>query len=146
MKTTFQAAFEFKKQNSAMVKYLSHPKIRYHSTFKSDEMQHIMLAATTLYDKIRDTHFQQLITDYSQSFSAAETQLLNEILEKFPFDALQAQALVQAVLQQSRFDPNANHISNEFDDDDETTAICQHCLNPPVPPLRDYYMWRDKTA
>ena len=30
------------------------------------------------------------------------------------------------------------------DEDEESTAICPHCLNPPVPPLRDYAMWREK--
>ena len=71
-----------------------------------------------------------------------EQALLDEILERFDFDVVQEQALVQAVMQQSRFDPNASHIDYE-DEDEETTLICPHCLNPPVPPLRDYYMWRE---
>lgn len=95
-----------------------------------------------LEQKIGDAHYRQLITDYAVNFSADEQNLLAEILKKFDFDALQTQALVQAVLQQSRFDPNANHIE-EYDDED-VTGVCAHCLNPPIPPLRDYYMWRNK--
>ena len=45
-------------------------------------------------------------------------------------------------MQQARFDPNALHIE-EFEDED-VTGICPHCLNPPVPPLRDYLMWRER--
>lgn len=105
-----------------------------------------MLNAQLLADKIPDLNFQNMLNQFAAQFSAAELGLLHEILEKFDFDVLQAQALAQAVMQQSRFDPNANHITDEFaDPDEETTSICQHCLNPPVPPLRDYYMWRDKS-
>lgn len=95
-----------------------------------------------LNDKIQDSGYRQTIISYAARFSPAEQQLLHEILNRFTFDPMQAQALVQAVIQQSRFDPNAAHISG--DDDDESTAICAHCLNPPVPPLRDYHMWRTR--
>ena len=54
---------------------------------------------------------------------------------------VQAQALAQAVMQQARFDPNALHF--EAEDDEDMTGVCPHCINPPVPPLRDYQMWRD---
>nr|WP_245944061.1 hypothetical protein [Kingella potus] len=83
-----------------------------------------------------------MINSSRRSFSAAETALLEEILVRFDFDVVQAQALAQAVMQQARFDPNALHIE-EYDDED-VTGICPHCLNPPVPPLRDYLMWREK--
>lgn len=99
---------------------------------------------TLLQEKIKDAHFQKMICQYAHHFSPAEHDLLHDILSRFEFDILQTQALAQAVLQQSRFDPNANHILN--DDDDETTNICQHCLNPPIPPLRDYEMWRTKIS
>ena len=42
--------------------------------------------------------------------------------------------LAQAVMQQARFDPNALHIE---EDDEDITGVCPHCLNPPVPPLRE---------
>lgn len=104
-----------------------------------------MLHQPLLQQKIADPHFQTLIQQYSQNFSSSEMILLNEIITKFEFDSFQSQALAQAVLQQSRFDPNAQHIDSLFDDEDEeTTAICQHCLNPPIPPLRDYDLWREK--
>lgn len=103
-----------------------------------------MLHRTLLQQKIPDPTFQQLICQYSQHFSPDEMSLLNEIIEKFEFDIVQTQALVQAVMQQSRFDPNAQHIDLFDDEDEETTAICQHCLQPPIPPLRDYEMWREK--
>lgn len=102
-----------------------------------------MLDTILLNQKINDPHFQQLINQFSQSFSAAEMDLLNEIIANFHFDPLFAQALTQAVMQQSRFDPNAHHILDEFDDEDNV-AICPHCLNPPIPPLRDYCLWREK--
>lgn len=51
-------------------------------------------------------------------FSPAETDLLAEILSSYEFDVVQQQALVQAVMQQSRFDPDAFH--QEFDDEDVT--------------------------
>ena len=59
--------------------------------------------------------------------------------------AQSAQALAQAVLQQSRFDPNAGHWA-DLDDDEDNVGICPHCINPPAPPLRDYLMWREKQA
>ena len=93
-------------------------------------------------NKIKHADYRRMIERFSENFSAAETALLNEILTRFEFDPVQEQALVQAVMQQSRFDPNASHIDYE-DEDEETTLICPHCLNPPVPPLRDYYMWRE---
>lgn len=96
-----------------------------------------------LEQKIRDAHYRQLIVQYSANFSPAERDLLAEIVAKFDFDAVQIQALVQAVLQQSRFDPNANHF--ETDEDEDVTGVCAHCLNPPMPPLRDYYLWREKS-
>ena len=59
--------------------------------------------------------------------------------------AQSAQALAQAVLQQSRFDPNSGHWA-DVDDDEDNVGICPHCINPPAPPLRDYLMWREKQA
>ena len=73
-------------------------------------------------------------------FSENESNLLHEILNKFEFDVIQEQALVQAVMQQVRFDPNAFHIDS---DDEDITGICPHCINPPMPPLRDYLAWRE---
>ena len=95
-----------------------------------------------LRDKIRNADYVRMIAAHSRSFSPAETALLAEILGRFDFDVVQEQALAQAVMQQARFDPNALHIE-EYDDED-VTGICPHCLNPPVPPLRDYLMWREK--
>ena len=105
-----------------------------------------MLNIILLNQKIYDAHYRDLMMKFSSSFSAVEMALLNEIVEKFQFDnPIYVQALAQAVVQQSRFDPNANHIADEFyDEDEESTAICPHCLNPPVPPLRDDAMWREK--
>ena len=34
-------------------------------------------------------------------------------------------------MQQVRFDPNDYHIDS---DDEDTTGICPHCINPPMPP------------
>lgn len=93
--------------------------------------------------KIHNADYRQMITTHAQNFSPAETALLHDILQRFTFDPMQEQALAQAVILQSRFDPNASHIA-DMDDDEETTSICPHCLNPPIPPLRDYQMWRDK--
>ncbi len=93
-----------------------------------------------LNQKIRDASYAEIIGKQRVQFSDAENALLEEILSAFEFDAVQTQALAQAVLQQARFDPNALHIES-FDDED-VTGICQHCLNPPIPPLRDYLMWR----
>ncbi|QMT32751.1 hypothetical protein LNQ82_09285 [Conchiformibius steedae DSM 2580] len=98
---------------------------------------------TLLREKIAFDDYSRLIAQHSSRFSAAETALLQEILRDFTFDTAQAQALANAVLQQSRFDPNAAHI---FDDDEDFTGVCPHCLNPPVPPLRDYQMWREQNA
>ena len=78
-----------------------------------------------------------------QELKAQETDLLAEILSGYEFDVVQQQALVQAVIQQSRFDPDAFH--QEFDDED-VTGICPHCINPPMPPLRDYLVWRQTLA
>jgi len=44
------------------------------------------------------------------------------------------------LMQQVRFDPNDYHIDS---DDEDTTGICPHCINPPMPPLRDYLVWRE---
>ena len=93
-----------------------------------------------LQHKISNDDYIRLIQTHQQAFSMAETELLNEILERFEFDVIQAQALAQAVLQQARFDPNALHIE---DDDEDTTGVCPHCINPPMPPLRDYLVWRE---
>lgn len=102
-----------------------------------------MLNTQQLQHKIPDAHFRQMIVAHSAAFSDAEIALLNEIMTQFEFDVLQTQALAQAVMQQSRFDPNALHMD---DDDEDTTAICPHCLVPPVPPLRDYYVWREQCS
>lgn len=93
-----------------------------------------------LSQKIQDETYRQMIATQRQQFSVAENELLDEILARFSFDVVQTQALAQAVMQQVRFDPNAFHIE-EFEDED-VTGVCEHCLNPPVPPLRDYLMWR----
>lgn len=95
-----------------------------------------------LEQKINNADYVRIILTQSEKFSSAENELLNEILARFDFDVVQQQALAQAVMQQARFDPNAWHIE-EFDDED-VTGICPHCLNPPVPPLRDYLMWRER--
>lgn len=95
--------------------------------------------------KIRTEDYLRIIRTASAGFSDAERKLLDEILERFSFDPVQEQALAQAVIQQSRFDPNASHIAFD-DEDDDTTFICPHCLNPPVPPLRDYLMWREGSS
>ncbi|OSI10342.1 hypothetical protein [Neisseria canis] len=93
-----------------------------------------------LHQKISNTDYIRLIEQNRTGFSAAEQGLLEDIVRAFEFDVVQAQALAQAVAQQARFDPNALHI--EFDDEEDTTAICPHCINPPMPPLRDYMEWR----
>lgn len=94
-----------------------------------------------LNQKIRNADYVRLITIHSENFSAAEHALLAEILNGYTFDVVQAQALAQAVMQQAKFDPNAQHIE---EDDEDITGVCPHCLNPPVPPLRDYLMWRQQ--
>ena len=91
--------------------------------------------------KIRTPDYIRLIAEHSAGFSDAEQSLLAEIVDNFEFDVVQAQALAQAVMQQARFDPNALHIE---EDDEDITGVCPHCLNPPVPPLRDYLMWREQ--
>ena len=60
-------------------------------------------------NKIKHADYRRMIERFSENFSAAETALLNEILTRFEFDPVQEQALVQAVMQQSRFDPNTGH-------------------------------------
>ncbi|WP_037586426.1 hypothetical protein [Stenoxybacter acetivorans] len=92
--------------------------------------------------KIRQNDYAVMITQYSRNFSTAERQLLAEILHTHDFDVIQAQALANAVLQQSRFNPDELHFSG--DDDEDNTGVCPHCLNPPIPPLRDYQMWRGR--
>lgn len=99
-----------------------------------------MTLQTDLLSKINNEDYQRLILKHSSEFSDGEIRLLNEILEKFTFDVVQAQALVQAVMQQVRFDPNAYHIDS---DDEDNTGICPHCINPPMPPLCDYLVWRE---
>ena len=84
-------------------------------------------------NKIHHPDYRRMIEQHAAGFSPAETALLQE------------QALAQAVLQQSRFDPNAGHWA-KADDDEDTVGICPHCINPPAPPLRDYLMWREKQA
>ena len=49
-----------------------------------------------LHEKISNEDYQRLIVKHSESFSEGEILLLNEILEKFRFDVVQAQALAQA--------------------------------------------------
>lgn len=99
---------------------------------------------TLIHKKVPFADYADLLARHANAFSPAEAALLAEILNGFHFDAIQAQALAQAVLQQSRFDPNAQHLM--LDDDEDMTGICPHCLNPPVPPLRDYWQWRLQTS
>lgn len=96
-----------------------------------------MIQTDLLVSKIRHDDYQRLIIQNSVAFSEAEFKLLHEILSGFEFDVIQAQALARAVLQQVRFDPNDYHI-----DDEDVTGTCPHCINPPMPPLRDYLVWR----
>lgn len=98
-----------------------------------------------MFHKITHPDYRQTVMQCQQTFSPAEQELLAEILQRFEFDPVQEQALVQAVLQQSRFDPNAGHLDSNEDDED-TTGICAHCINPPAPPLRDYLMWREQST
>lgn len=58
-----------------------------------------------LQQKITHDDYLRLIHTHQQTFSQAEQDLLNEILERFDFDVVQAQALAQAVLQQARLTP-----------------------------------------
>lgn len=97
-----------------------------------------------LAEKITHDDYRRMIAAYAAGFSEAENELLREILNAYCFDPVQQQALVQAVMQQSRFDPNAGHLDG-FDDEEEGTSVCPHCINPPAPPLRDYLMWRQKS-
>lgn len=99
-----------------------------------------MLDLDLLNQKISNEDYCRMIHDQSQQFSVGELNLLHKILAQFEFDVIQAQALAQAVLQQVRFDPNAFHV--DFDDED-MTGVCPHCINPPMPPLRDYLIWRE---
>ncbi len=102
-----------------------------------------MNLAQLLHHKIGNPDLIRLIERDSAGFSSAEHGLLAEILAGYRFDVIQQQALAQAVSLQARFDPDALHYE---EDDEDTTAICPHCLNPPVPPLRDYLMWRQQTG
>ena len=99
-----------------------------------------MLHINILQQKISNEDYRRLIIGNSKDCSENESNLLHEILNKFEFDVIQEQALVQAVMQQVRFDPNAFHIDS---DDEDITGICPHCINPPMPPLRDYLAWRE---
>lgn len=99
-----------------------------------------MFNTDLLREKIINEDYQRMIIVNSGDFSATETGLLQEILQRFDFDVVQAQALAQAVLQQQRFDPNEYHIDS---DDEDITGVCPHCINPPMPPLRDYLAWRE---
>lgn len=99
-----------------------------------------MFDTDLLRQKITNQDYQRMIIANSGGFSANESGLLQEILQRFDFDVVQAQALAQAVLQQQRFDPNEYHIDS---DDEDMTGVCPHCINPPMPPLRDYLVWRE---
>lgn len=99
-----------------------------------------MLDTDLLLAKIANEDFRRLIELNIATFSESEHTLLNTILDTFQFDVVQAQALAQAVAQQARFDPDAFHIDS---DDEDITGVCPHCINPPMPPLRDYLAWRE---
>ncbi len=111
--------------------------------FSLIKIQILMSITLLLQQKIQNADYARMIQNNIASFSLAETDLLAEILSGYEFDVVQQQALVQAVMQQSRFDPDAFH--QEFDDED-VTGICPHCINPPMPPLRDYLVWRQTLA
>ena len=111
--------------------------------FSLIRIQILMSITLLLQQKIQNADYARMIQNNIASFSLAETDLLAEILSGYEFDVVQQQALVQAVMQQSRFDPDAFH--QEFDDED-VTGICPHCINPPMPPLRDYLVWRQTLA
>jgi hypothetical protein len=111
--------------------------------FSLIKIQILMSITLLLQQKIQNADYARMIQNNIASFSPAETDLLAEILSGYEFDVVQQQALVQAVMQQSRFDPDAFH--QEFDDED-VTGICPHCINPPMPPLRDYLVWRQTLA
>ena len=97
------------------------------------------MTSSLITQKIRNPDYARMIEQHRAAFSTAEQDLLHEILMRFDFDVVQAQALTQAVMQQAVFDPNALHIP---DDDEDVSGVCPHCLNPPMPPLRDYLEWR----
>ena len=111
--------------------------------FSLIKIQILMSITLLLQQKIQDADYARMIQSNIAPFSPAETDLLAEILSGYEFDVVQQQALVQAVMKQSRFDPDAFH--QEFDDED-VTGICPHCINPPMPPLRDYLVWRQTLA
>ena len=111
--------------------------------FSLIKIQILMSITLLLQQKIQNADYARMIQSNIAPFSPAETDLLAEILRGYEFDVVQQQALVQAVMQQSRFDPDAFH--QEFDDED-VTGICPHCINPPMPPLRDYLVWRQTLA
>ena len=111
--------------------------------FSLIRIQILMSITLLLQQKIQNADYARMIQSNIAPFSPAETDLLAEILRGYEFDVVQQQALVQAVMQQSRFDPDAFH--QEFDDED-VTGICPHCINPPMPPLRDYLVWRQTLA
>lgn len=99
-----------------------------------------------LQNKFLNADYQRLVCERAMAFSEAEHQLLCEILNTFDFDVVQEQALVQAVVKQSQFNPNEHHIDDyDEDEDEDVTGVCPHCINPPMPPLRDYYEWRMKS-
>ena len=111
--------------------------------FSLIKIQILMSITLLLQQKIQNADYARMIQSNIAPFSPAETDLLAEILSGYEFDVVQQQALVQAVMKQSRFDPDAFH--QEFDDED-VTGICPHCINPPMPPLRDYLVWRQTLA
>ncbi|MDO5687467.1 MAG: hypothetical protein Q4G42_08865 [Neisseria sp.] len=95
-----------------------------------------------LQDKLHNADYIALIERTCRGLENDEIALLNEILAAYDFDIMQEQALVQSVLAQARFDPNAGHMAEE-DDDEDNVGICPHCINPPMPPLVDYRQWRE---
>ena len=74
-----------------------------------------LVMRTLIEQKISNGDYVRMIETHRQPFSGPENELLEEILQRFEFDVVQQQALVQAVMQQARFDPNALHIE-EFPD------------------------------
>jgi hypothetical protein len=91
----------------------------------------------------QNAEHRRIIRQFSAGFSPGETALLQEILTRFEFDPAQEATPAQAVVQQSRFNPNAGHGHGDGEDED-VAGLCPHCLHPPVPPLRDYLMWRER--
>lgn len=94
-----------------------------------------------LLNKITDTEARTSILRYHQEFSAAEQQLLQDILTQFDFNEEDTQTLLHALDAQSRFQPDNHH---HDDDEDEAAVLCQHCIMPPAPPLRDYQLYRQR--